>query len=159
MAINYTLELMTAQQVINYMKPWQRTLFGNSVAQVKALHERQRNSKTFLRPVIAARKRAAKEDPDFQRPDDIMQWLLDNGQAKFGEHEDEELTEIQMGLTFAAIHTTTMTTTNACVDSPSLDTDSHQSFPLTFSLSFLDSTPSLLYPSSFLSCAKRSELY
>lgn len=116
MAINYTMEVVTAQQVIHHMKPWQRFLFARSVPQVKALQERAENSRKFLEPMIAARRKAAREDPDFQRPDDIMQWLLDGGQAKFGEKEDQELTEAQLSLTFAAIHTTTMATTNACVE-------------------------------------------
>lgn len=118
MAINYTLELMAAQQQISRMKPWQRNLYAKSLPEVKKLHERQRSSKDFLRPLIVARKKAMKEDPDFQRPDDIMQWILDGGQNKFGDQEVDELTEIQLGLTFAAIHTTTMTTTNAYVFRP-----------------------------------------
>lgn len=117
MAINYTMEVVKAQRAINVMKPWQRILFGNSVPEVKTLHERLRTSKEYIKPVIATRKKAAAEDPDFRKPDDILQWILDDGH-KFGNQEDDDVIDAQLGLTFAAIHTTTMTTTNACVDIP-----------------------------------------
>lgn len=155
MAINYTLELMGAQQAISLMKHWQRLLFGNSAPQVKALHKRKAKAKEFLRPVIIARKTAAKEDPDFQKPDDILQWILDDGQAKFGDQEDEELADIQLNLTFAAIHTTTMTTTNSYVHAPNWSTLAGRGL----CLHFLDSTPLLPVPSSSLSCARRSVPY
>lgn len=115
MAINFTLELNRAQGVLNSMKPWQRTLFANSKPHVKALQERQRKSREFLKPLIAARKKVAESGTEYQKPDDALQWLLDNGQATFGQQKESDITEIQLSLTFAAIHTTTMTATNAYV--------------------------------------------
>ncbi|KAI3390374.1 hypothetical protein diail_9883, partial [Diaporthe ilicicola] len=58
-------------------------------------------------------KKAQNTDFDFQKPDDLLQWLLDDGQDKFGEKESQQLASIQLGLTFAAIHTTSLTATNA----------------------------------------------
>lgn len=115
MAINYTLEVSAAQQAISALNPWKRNLQAGSLPQVKALQARHKSCKEFLQPIISARKKASAEDPDFQKPDDFLQWVLDDGQAKFGDQLEDELTEIQLGLTFAAIHTTTMTTTNAYV--------------------------------------------
>lgn len=113
MGINYTLELMMATSSIKMMKPSERDAKAGSLPAVKQLQARQQKAYEFIRPLIAARKKAMREDPDFQRPDDIMQWILDGGQNKYGEQNDQELTEVQLGLTFAAIHTTTMSTTNA----------------------------------------------
>ncbi|KAF3768858.1 cytochrome P450 [Cryphonectria parasitica EP155] len=113
MGINYTLDLMSAVNAISQLKPSKRDVTTFKLPEVEKLRQRQQNSYTFIKPMIEARKKAMKEDPDFQKPDDIMQWILDDGQSKYGEQDDQELTEIQLGLTFAAIHTTTLSTTNA----------------------------------------------
>lgn len=113
MGINYTMELMMAANSISALKPEEREAKAGLLPAVKQLQARQQSSYNFIRPLIVARKKSLKEDPDFQKPDDIMQWILDDGQDKYGEQGIQELTEIQLGLTFAAIHTTTMSTTNA----------------------------------------------
>lgn len=113
MSINYTVELMQAAHSISSLRPDERDAKASSLPAVKQLQKRRQMGAEFVQPIIAARKKAMKDDPDFQKPDDIMQWMLDDGQDKYGAQDDDELTEIQLGLTFAAIHTTTLTTTNA----------------------------------------------
>lgn len=112
-AINYTIDIMTAQRAITMLSPWKRMFKASSLPEVKALHARERAAKDYLRPIIKQRERAAREDPDYQKPDDLLQWVLDDGQIKYGQQGEQELAGIQLGLTFAAIHTTSMTTTNA----------------------------------------------
>ncbi|POS81188.1 hypothetical protein DHEL01_v200399 [Diaporthe helianthi] len=112
-AISYTIEVTGAVNAINGMSFWERTLNAAGHPNVKAVRERERAAGTFLRPIVEARKKAQAADPEYQKPDDLLQWLLDDGQDKFGEKGDEELASIQLGLTFAAIHTTSLTTTNA----------------------------------------------
>ncbi|KUI56015.1 Ent-kaurene oxidase [Cytospora mali] len=111
-AINYTMDVVHAQRAVMEVKPWQRWLKAPGLPQVKALQTREQAAKDYLRPIIEARQQEAKENPDYQKPDDLLQWLLD-GQDKFGEQDIHELAAIQLGLTFAAIHTTSMTATNA----------------------------------------------
>lgn len=113
MAINYTVKTMQTVNAISNIVPSERKDKASALPEVKDLKARQKTAYDFIKPVIEARKKAMKENPDFQKPDDTLQWILDGGQAKYGEQDDEELTQIQLGLTFAAIHTTTMTTTNA----------------------------------------------
>ncbi|KAJ4390066.1 hypothetical protein N0V93_007539 [Gnomoniopsis smithogilvyi] len=113
MAINYANQVMNAVIAITDLKESERKAKATSLPEVKELRAREQRGYDFVKPLIEARKKAMKEDPDYQRPDDIMQWVLDDGQKKYGQQSDQELTEIQMGLTFAAIHTTTMSTTNA----------------------------------------------
>lgn len=113
MGINYTIETVAAAQAISFLPPHERDAKAGSLPEVKVLQERLQNSYKFIRPIIEARRKSMRDDPDFQKPDDIIQWVLDDGQEKYGEQSDQELTEIQLNLTFAAIHTTTMSTTNA----------------------------------------------
>lgn len=112
-SVSYTVEVTGAVNAITGMSFWKRTLNAASHPNVKAVRERERAADAFLRPIVEERKKAQAADPDYQKPDDLLQWLLDDGQDKFGEKGDEELASIQLGLTFAAIHTTSLTATNA----------------------------------------------
>lgn len=110
-AINYTIDVMTAVHLISFTPKWLRPLVARLLPQVKRVHRRVKEADDFLRPVVAARKKAA-ESMDYQEPDDMLQWII-NSQKKFGEKDDKELAKNQLGVSFAAIHTTTLTTLNA----------------------------------------------
>lgn len=111
--VSYTVEVSGAVNAITGMSFWQRTFNAAAHPNVKAVREREKAAGAFLRPIVEARKKAQEVDPEFQKPDDLLQWLLDDGQDKFGEKGSKELTSIQLELTFAAIHTTSLTATNA----------------------------------------------
>ena len=111
-SINYTVDLMTAVHILQFTPPWLRPIVARFLPQVKKLHRRIQEADDFLRPVVAARRREAAENPDYQKPDDMLQWIIDS-QQKFGAKDDKELAKNQLGISFAAIHTTTLTTTNA----------------------------------------------
>lgn len=117
-AVNYTTDLMKARGAIQYLPPWIRWLMAPRLPQVKRLAEREEQARAFLQPVVAARRKAEREQPGYQKPDDMLQWFIDS-LKKFGNREDRELAKAQLGLSFAAIHTTTLTTTNAYVAHPS----------------------------------------
>ncbi|KAG6361075.1 hypothetical protein INS49_009296 [Diaporthe citri] len=112
MSINYTLEIAGAVKGIAAIKPEERAAKAPSLPQLLQLQNRRKRTLEFIRPLIAARKKAMAEDIDYQAPDDMIQWIL-NGEGKYGKLSVEELAEIQLFLIFAAIHTTTMTTINA----------------------------------------------
>lgn len=112
MSINYTLEIAGAVKGIAAIKPEEREARAPSLPQLLQLQNRRKRTLEFIRPMIAARKKAMAEDIDYQAPDDMIQWIL-NGETKYGKLSVEELAEIQLFLIFAAIHTTTMTTINA----------------------------------------------
>lgn len=65
-----------------------------------------------MRPIIAARKKAEEDDDGYEKPDDMLQWLIDD-QSKFGEKVVEEVAHFQLGVNFAALHNTTTATTSA----------------------------------------------
>lgn len=110
-AINYTMEVMGAQRAVQSMKPWLRPFFANSLPQVKRLDQRLKEAEDFMKPVVELRKKLARESPD-DKPDDMLQWLIE-GQDKFPDEKSRNLAKVQLGLGFAAIHTTTLTATNA----------------------------------------------
>jgi cytochrome P450 len=109
-AIHYTVELMNARQAVDRMRPWKRPFLANRLPEVKTLNQRLKEAEKFIRPIIDARQRMA----DNEKPDDMLQWLMDSlSQGKFKQDTYAQLSDAQLAITFAAIHTTTLTATNA----------------------------------------------
>lgn len=110
-AINYTMEVMGAQRAVQRLQPWQRPFLAPRLPPVKRLQQRLKEAHAFMQPVVD-RRRAAAGDPSYEKPNDMLQWLIDD-QDKFPDKNSQNLAQVQMGLGFAAIHTTTLTATNA----------------------------------------------
>lgn len=106
---NYTIDMMTAVHAIKRTRPWLRPFLAHRLPEVRRLREREIKAADFLRPIVQERVESMKNDPNWQAPDDMMQYLLNRDK---GAHSVIELAKMQLGLIFAAIHTTTMTTTN-----------------------------------------------
>ncbi|KAJ3544004.1 hypothetical protein NM208_g3283 [Fusarium decemcellulare] len=113
-AINYTMEVVSAQRAVQQMRPWMRPLFAGQLPEIKKLYQRISEAEAFLQPVVKKRTDAM-SDPDYEKPDDMLQWLIDH-KDKFPDKNSQNLAKVQLGLTFAAIHTTTLTATNAFYD-------------------------------------------
>ncbi|WXC61769.1 hypothetical protein SNK03_007642 [Fusarium graminearum] len=110
-AINYTMEVMGAQRAVQNMRPWLRPFLAQSQPEVKRLYQRIAEAEAFLHPVVESRIEAM-ADLSYEKPDDFLQWLID-GKDKFPDKNSQNLAKVQLGLTFAAVHTTTLTATNA----------------------------------------------
>ncbi|KAI0556086.1 cytochrome P450 [Xylaria curta] len=108
-AINYTIEVMTAQRAVVRMHPWLRPFLASRLPEIKKLEQRKKIAREFLKPMIDARKLAASSATD--GPDDMLQWLINN-QPKFPDMHSQNLVDVQLGLSFAAIHTTVLVATN-----------------------------------------------
>lgn len=108
--IHYTLELIGAQRAIKNLNPWLKPILAPRCPEVQRLRKRERMATDFLRPIIQARREAEK-DPDYQKPDDMLQWFL-NRSSDYGVDTVQRMASIQLGIIFAAIHTTTLTATN-----------------------------------------------
>ncbi|GJC87714.1 cytochrome P450 monooxygenase ATR2 [Colletotrichum liriopes] len=104
MAINYTIEVMTAVYVIGLVPTWLRPLVAPYLPQVKQLTKRLKNADEILLPVVNARREAE------NKPDDLMQWIID-AETKAGS-DVRDIARTQLSITMAAIHTTTLTTVN-----------------------------------------------
>ncbi|KAK3321804.1 cytochrome P450 [Apodospora peruviana] len=109
-AINYTIELMDLRTAVEALPPWIRPFKANRLPEAKKLRQRVQQADAFLRPIIRARLSNQNAQ---DKPNDMLQWLIDD-QIKFGlDCSTEKMARLQLGISFAAIHTTTMTTTNA----------------------------------------------
>ncbi|TKW52980.1 Ent-kaurene oxidase [Colletotrichum tanaceti] len=112
-SINYTVDLMTAVHVIALVPSFLRPVVATWLPTTKKLYRRIAEAESVFRPIVTARREAAAANKDdYREPDDMLQWIL-NAQAKFGQLSDRDLASAQLGISLAAIHTTSMTTTNA----------------------------------------------
>jgi len=108
-ASNYTYDLMNAVNAIKKMKPWLRPLLAPRCKEVRQLREREHRAEKYFRPLIEERIRARKTDANWDAPDDMLQWMINR---MTDTTTLSEIARTQLGLTFAAIHTTTMVATN-----------------------------------------------
>ena len=108
---NYTILLIEAIRAIKPIRPWLRPFVVPRLPEILRLRDMEKRAAKHLQPMVQERMEAEKNDPNWQKPDDMMQWLL-NRSAEHGVVSVEGLAKVQLGLIFAAIHTTTMTATN-----------------------------------------------
>ncbi|EFQ31084.1 uncharacterized protein GLRG_06228, partial [Colletotrichum graminicola M1.001] len=110
-SVSYTVDLMMAIQAVSSIQPHMRPFLAAGRPEVKRVQQRVAEADMFLRQIVEARREAAKT-PNYQKPDDMLQWMIES-QKKFGQKEDRELARCQLAIIVAAIHTTTVTITNA----------------------------------------------
>ncbi|KAJ4317019.1 hypothetical protein N0V94_005160 [Neodidymelliopsis sp. IMI 364377] len=111
-AKNYTLDLIKSIDAIKELRPWLRPVLAPRIPEVRSLLQWEQTAAQFLYPLVKERKELAKNDPDWQKPDDMTQWMLDRASSASEDVPVEVFAKGQLGLIFAAIHTTTLTATN-----------------------------------------------
>jgi len=77
--------------------------------EIVKLRKREAQAIKMLKPIIEERIKGKATDPNWQDPDDMVQWMINRVDGKA---TVEKIAIWQLGLIFAAIHTTTMTVTN-----------------------------------------------
>ncbi|KAK1561457.1 cytochrome P450 [Colletotrichum navitas] len=110
-AINYTIDIGTAAYGVTQVPEFLRPFIARWLPTTKSFHQRIADAEAVFRPLISARKEAAKE-PNYQAPNDLLQWMID-GKGKYSNPDVATLTKGQLAATFAAIHTTTLSALNA----------------------------------------------
>ena len=112
-AINYTVDVMSTHSAVHGLRSWLRPILAPRLPQVQALQRRVHEATEFMKPIVERRKRIA-ADPNAEKPDDMLQWMI-NDMHKFPDKHSQNLARVQLSLSFAAIHTTTVTATNVFV--------------------------------------------
>jgi hypothetical protein len=73
---SYTMDVVHAIEAIKKLRPWLKPFLAPSLPEVRRLHERERKGARYLQPIIEERQNAAKNDTNWQQPDDMLQWIL-----------------------------------------------------------------------------------
>lgn len=107
-AVNYTVEMVQATQAVDSMAPWKRSFLASRLPEIKKVKARLAQADAFIKPVVQKRLALSPED----RPDDMLQWML-NSQQRFGVDKTvQTLARLQLSLSFASIHTTSVVATS-----------------------------------------------
>lgn len=108
-ACNYTVDLINAVNGIKKLRPWLKPFLASRTPELIALRNREKQAEKILQPLVAERLAAKAQDPNWQEPDDMLQWMINRSDGK---ESVAVLAKYQLAIIFAAIHTTTMTATN-----------------------------------------------
>ncbi|KAG5803610.1 hypothetical protein H9Q74_010150 [Fusarium xylarioides] len=100
--INYTRDVMLGAHAVGQVKQWLRPLQAPSLPEIRQLNRRRKLAADFFMPVVRERI----EKPKQEKPEDLLQWLIDMQAAKYGDTSASELAKKQLDISFAAIHTT-----------------------------------------------------
>ncbi|KAK7755681.1 hypothetical protein SLS62_002292 [Diatrype stigma] len=112
-AVDYTIDITNAVGKLKEWPWWMRPIMSRIIPEVVRLGSYRKEMKVFLEPVIKERGRLkAAGEP---LPDDTLQWLLNRAEAA-GITDIADITHMQLLLTMAAIHTTTLTATRILYD-------------------------------------------
>ncbi|KAK1948850.1 cytochrome P450 [Colletotrichum sublineola] len=108
-SIDFTQHLMKAVYGITMIPSFLRPFIAPWLPMTRALHRRLAEADAVFQPIVAARQETSKGGS--LKHNDMLQWMLD-AQTRVGELSTRDLALAQLGASFSAIHTTTMTATN-----------------------------------------------
>lgn len=115
--LGFVKDMMRAVRAVSQLSPWLRWWIAGALPDVKAVWRRVRKAEDMIQPVVKVRLESMKEGENSQKPDDLLQWLLesDHGKGFPREQLHKEITALQLELAIATIHTTTNFLANASV--------------------------------------------
>jgi cytochrome P450 len=108
-ANNNTINFLDSVTAVKKLRPWLRPIMAPRTPEIRRLRQREKEANDYIRPLVHKRLEAAKNDPTWEKPDDMLQWMLDRGACDNISVED--YAKGQLGLIFAAIHTTSLVAT------------------------------------------------
>ncbi|KAI1170555.1 cytochrome P450 monooxygenase-like protein [Nemania sp. FL0916] len=114
-AMNYTVDGAQAQREIKLIHPWLRWIIAPRLASVRRLRERERKAAAFLEPVLQARLNAGSKGAIVQEHDDMLSSFIRSGGSQ-GLVTASELAMMQLGVIFAAVHTSSDALCNILYD-------------------------------------------
>ncbi|KAH7028649.1 cytochrome P450 monooxygenase [Macrophomina phaseolina] len=85
------------------------------VPEIRKVWKQQDIARRLLVPIMEERSEAQKQ-PGYNKPDDLIQWLMDNATKEKNPTNFARLAELQLLASFAAIHTTALTCTHVLFD-------------------------------------------
>jgi hypothetical protein len=113
LSINYTVDAMMTLKEVRETPEWLRPIAIYFMTYYRRYRGYRTRVQKFLDPIIKARKAdMANPPPGYEAPDDLLQWTI-NKAPRFDEMKsDTDIAQMQLRISFAAIHTTTATTTS-----------------------------------------------
>lgn len=109
-SIGYTVDAFTCVFILRALPMWIRPIAVYCIPHYYRIGAYKKRVRMFLGPIIKARKQAMLK-PDYEAPDDMLQWTLNKAHKWDEIKSDDDIAQIQLRLSLAAIHTTSTTST------------------------------------------------
>ncbi|KAF1815691.1 cytochrome P450 [Eremomyces bilateralis CBS 781.70] len=113
-AVGYTIDVVTGAVILKLFPSFLRPLAAKFVPAIKRVDRHRAGISRMMVPIIRERKEKA-NTPGYEKPDDMLQWMLDKA-PEYGIENDEEMAYVQLGVGLVSIHSTTSTATQALYD-------------------------------------------
>jgi hypothetical protein len=107
-AVDYTVDITTAARKLKEWPRWAKPLMALILPEFIRLRQHRRDMRALLGPAIKQRRALIHNGQEL--PDDTLSWMLEKTE-KHGITAVADITDMQLLLTMAAIHTTTLTAT------------------------------------------------
>ena len=115
--INYTLDIFNGATQLKKWHPWLRPLVYKFVPELGKVHTRKKRAVQMVDTVLTARNKQAELDGEnYVKPVDMLQWLSEKMPDWETEVSVTHITDLQLILGFASIHSNTGTLTNILYD-------------------------------------------
>ncbi len=103
-SINFAMHVFMAVVKLQFIPAWLRPIGQFFVTDLRRIRADIARAKAMLQPIMEERLRDM-DIPGYEKPDDLIQWLLDTLPAA-ERHDFRAQTELQLVLSAASIHTT-----------------------------------------------------
>lgn len=110
LSTGYTVDAFTCVSMLAALPSWRRHIAKWTIPHYYRIGQYRRRVREFLRPIIRER-RTAMSKPDYVAPDDLLQWTMNKADKWPEIKNDDDIAQMQLRLSLAAIHTTSTTTT------------------------------------------------
>ncbi|WPH04790.1 Hypothetical protein R9X50_00768600 [Acrodontium crateriforme] len=114
-SIQYTENLFTTVMILRRLPKWTHPFVANCLPSYWATHANLATAKKIIIPIVNDRRaKEAENDPEYVKPVDMLQWMMDAADENDG--QPHKLAHRQLLLSLASIHTTTMSAAHALYD-------------------------------------------
>ncbi|KAH6674963.1 cytochrome P450 monooxygenase [Halenospora varia] len=97
----------------HFMRPFAARFL---VTEIRRVWKHQATARRLLVPIMMSRSRAQMLEEDYEKPNDMIQWLMDNNAKQENPRPFARLAELHLLVCFAALHTSTLGLTHMIFD-------------------------------------------
>ena len=114
-SIKYTENVFTTVMLLRALPKFMHPVAAQLLPSYWRVHSNLRTAKKIIIPIVEERRaKQAEKDPDYVKPNDMLQWMMDAANENDG--QPHKLAHRQLLLSLASIHTTTMSAAHGFYD-------------------------------------------
>jgi cytochrome P450 len=113
-SIDYSANVTKTVMVLRMFPPVLHPIVAMFLPSAWAIPSHLKVAKRILIPIMEARREAEKNEPGYQKPNDLFQWMMDA--ANENDSQPDKMAHRQLIMSLASVHTTTMAAAHALYD-------------------------------------------